>query len=152
MKNVKPEKSIFTLINQPNANLQSVLAKAKQLHHLHKLLQKFLSTSSLKNHCQVVNLRANSLVIAADSASWCTLLKYEGPKLLDQYRQAGVYSLQSIIFQVQTPDEIKNKKSVAKKIPLLSQENAKYLLEIANDVSHPRLREALEKLGRNCKS
>ncbi len=135
------------MISKSNPTLQRLFSKAQQLIGLNHTLQQFLSNLPLQQHCQIVNLRDGCLVIAAENASWCTLLRYQCPTLLTQFREAGYIAVQSIICQVQTPSLNQTDATAKHSAPILTKKTADFLLDFAADISHVRLKNALEKLA-----
>ena len=98
--NKKRPKPLNDLTDSAQGSLRYLLdnlAKIKQTDRLvkHKLPEE------LKDHCRVINIRDNSIVLAANSAAWATRIKFNLPTLLSQLRADGFAGLSKIELIIQ---------------------------------------------------
>lgn len=103
MSKTRPE-PISSLSDKADGSLRFILdnlARIKQLDHIvkAKLSQK------LTSHCRIINYRDNRLVIAVESSSWATRLKFELPNLLSSLRADGFPGLRAIDIKVAESDQ-----------------------------------------------
>jgi len=126
--------------------LPYLLHHCQTLLHLNQILATTLSTS-LQQHCYIANLRAGIVVIHVDSALWATRLRYEIPTHLKQWQTLlSSPTLEKIEIRVRPPlSTIKSPVLYPK--PTLSKQTATSLCEVANTVSHAKLKAALLKLA-----
>ncbi|WP_353961555.1 DUF721 domain-containing protein [Pleionea litopenaei] len=94
MANQKP-KTYDSISDEAHGSLRFIfdnLARIKQLDHIVKAKL----NENLAKNCRVINFRDNNLVIAAESATWATRLKFEQHDLLTALRADGFHGLRSI--------------------------------------------------------
>lgn len=66
--------------------LQYLVTKARQITTTDEALHRILP-HELAPHCRTMNITANIIVIAVDSAVWATRLRYLAPELLKTLQQ-----------------------------------------------------------------
>ncbi|MBS0359727.1 MAG: DUF721 domain-containing protein [Proteobacteria bacterium] len=130
-----------------NRLLSDIIQKCDVLKKLETTVMQYLD-ASLAAHCRVANFREGCLVLETDSAAWLMHLRFQGPTLLKKLKAAKCEGIQKIEYQVQlnptnTTSQTPRQKSVA-----LSSKSQKTILDTANNISNPVLRDALLKLGR----
>jgi hypothetical protein len=81
----KPRKLPELLADRDNSPLSGVIRRGRQLHGLGVLLGKILGPE-LAAHCQLANIRGNTLVVTASSTAWATRVRYQSPQLLQKIR------------------------------------------------------------------
>lgn len=81
----KPRKLPELLADQDNSALSGVIRRGRQLHGLGVLLGEILGPE-LATHCQLANIRGNTLVVAVSSTAWATRVRYQSPQLLQKIR------------------------------------------------------------------
>ncbi len=94
MKKPLPQ-SINGLSDKADGSLRLILDNLSRIKQLDKIVKAKLSTK-LQSHCRVINFRDNRLILAADSSSWATRLKFEQPSLLSMLREDGFPALTGI--------------------------------------------------------
>lgn len=99
MSNKKPQ-TISHLLNNPKGEVQALLDQLSRIEAINQSLPKLLG-SGLSQHCHVINLRKNILVLAVDSPAWANKLRFQLPTLLDQFREQGFINLVNIEMIIQ---------------------------------------------------
>jgi hypothetical protein len=94
MKTPVPQ-SISGLSDKAEGSLRLILDNLSRIKQLDKIVKAKLN-KKLHVHCRVVNYRDNRLILAADSSSWATRLKFETPHLLSKLREDGFPHLAGI--------------------------------------------------------
>lgn len=94
MKSPLPQ-SINGLSDKADGSLRLILDNLSRIKQLDKIVKAKLS-KKLQSHCRVINFRDSRLVLAADSSSWATRLKFEQSNLLSQLREDGFPGLTGI--------------------------------------------------------
>lgn len=82
-KHLDPE-AIGQLLNDKQA-LQPFVKKARQLQQIEQQLLTILP-SELQDHCHVMNVKDNTLVVSVDNAALATRLRFYEPELLKQLK------------------------------------------------------------------
>ncbi|OQW93896.1 MAG: hypothetical protein BWK79_08745 [Beggiatoa sp. IS2] len=136
-----------TITNNINT-LPSLFRHCQMLLRLNQELSTTLPVS-LQQHCYIANFRAHTLVIQVDSALWATRLRYEVPMLLKQWKTLLSFpTVDKIEIQVRPPIlPIPSQSPTLCPKPALSKQTAVSLQEVANTISHPKLKEALLRLA-----
>lgn len=125
---------------------EEIIQRGRKLQQLTRRIQDLVDPV-LAVHCQVVNLRAGSLIVACDSTIWATRLRYEVPSLLEDLRQySGLNDLVDIQIRVQ-PVKQRAVQQPRRQIHL-SNDAAHCVQQCANSISDPSLRSALERLAK----
>jgi hypothetical protein len=101
MKTPLPQ-SINGLSDKAEGSLRLILDNLSRIKQLDKIVKAKLN-KKLHVHCRVVNYRDNRLILAADSSSWATRLKFEVPNLLSKLREDGFPGLSGIDIIVSEP-------------------------------------------------
>ncbi|WP_144393689.1 DciA family protein [Pleionea sediminis] len=94
MKKPSPE-SLTSISDKAEGSLRYILDNLAKIKQLDQIVKAKLN-KNLTPHCRVANYRDNRIVIAADSSSWATRLKFELPNLLSNLRAEGFAGLQAI--------------------------------------------------------
>lgn len=79
-----PMKTIGQIISN-NVTLDDLIAQAKRLQYLNKVLSSVLE-ASLSQHCHLSKVDGNTMTIAVDSPTWATRLRYDIPEILKNAR------------------------------------------------------------------
>lgn len=88
------------LISDPNGDVKALLDRLAKIEALNNTLIEQLP-ATLKKHYRVVNIRKNTLVIAANSPVWANKIRFQLPDLLVQFRDKGYFSVANIEVIVQ---------------------------------------------------
>jgi hypothetical protein len=132
--------------------LQSLLCKAEQLVKLNRLVLQKLDPS-LRNHCQVTNLKNGILTLSTPSSAFGHQLRFQEMDILSLLRSNPEFcGLKSIHIQVR-PNPITEPPSVTEIFPrpTLSLQSASVIIDAAERASSPSLRKALLKLSKRAK-
>ncbi len=149
MKYKKTKTSLDYLFKSEHMNVQQMVSKVYQLEAMNELFLKAVD-AKYHGHCHVCNLRDSILVVAVDSPTWMTPLRFELPDILQKLR--GNPSLAGIIkieLKVQPP-EIQQDVTYQKTLTQLSSETSKYYLTLAEDCDDPQLQQALRRIASHC--
>ncbi len=148
-RNSKPA-SLREMMNVPGSTLKSILLHTESL----KLFQRIVSQKikpELAKHCQVANIRAETLTLSTDHANWATKLRYSTPELLRVLQSTPDIPFISTIRVITSPKT--NLFNRAKKNKLsLSDKTSTELCEIAKTINDPEISICLERLSKHTKS
>ncbi len=134
--------SVAKLIS--GGTLPRLLDHSRALAQLDQALRKALP-EPLNEHCHVINLRGQTLTLAADSPAWATRLRYQSRTVLQHLTRLQSVTVRTI--QVRIAPEQPTKQKKPKRHAHLSATNAQLLQQTANSLSDPRLRAALLKVA-----
>ena len=121
-----------------------LLQRARKLQRLEQATLDLLPPD-LAAHCRVVNLRNETLILAAGSAAWATRLRFAIPDLIKQFRCQHALELRAIEVRIQKNPFTTQTVEYSK--PVLSGASAELLAQTARGIDHPGLREALYRLA-----
>lgn len=139
------------LLNQQNAQFQTLMRKATQHQTIDQLVSKHLS-ENCKTHCRVAHYdeARGQLILYAKSGAWLTRLRYELSSLKQQLMAypefIGLINISAKVAHPNQPTLPSQKKRSARPI---SSVNAQGLKEAADSTNHIGLKEALNKLAQN---
>ncbi|MEQ6343055.1 MAG: DUF721 domain-containing protein [Gammaproteobacteria bacterium] len=147
---IKTPKRIAGLLAGSHDILQPLLARAKRLEQLNHALRSQLPPP-LNQHCQVANIRGDTLVLHADSSAWALKLRYSVPVMLAQLqKQPALQHLRGIDIKVR-PASIAAAPAEKPRRAHMSGDTASLLDSMADAIAHPRLQAALHRLARHGK-
>jgi hypothetical protein len=109
--------------------------------HLKRLLE-----TPLNDHCQVLTLRDQTLILAADSPVWAARLRFHIPRLVKQFSRLQTVSLSTIRVRV-CPSSRPTAPAERPTTKRRSAAGKKVLLQAAETISDPELKSALLKLA-----
>lgn len=131
------------LLKNANFPAEGVLQRGQFLHRLNRLVSHLLDDDS-KRHCQVGNVRDNTLILYVDTTAWASRLRYQGPALLKQLQQRkGLESLQQVEVRVMPQEEKVSKEHKAE----LSGVASSCISACAESIGDDGLRNALQNLA-----
>ena len=147
-------KNIVQLLVGNADSLQAVFAHSQRLETLNHAVRGCLP-APLNQHCQVANLRDNTLVLHADSSAWALKLRYSSRTLLQQLHQHGLQGLNALEVKVR-PDNIidsslRSPRPEKVRHAHMSRGTAQLLDSIAADITDAPLKVALQRLARHGK-
>ncbi len=127
---------------------QSVFAafqkRANELQLIHEKIKTILP-SPLCDHCVLANVDKNRLTLHTDSSAWAARLRFKTPEILSCLKS---------LFNTNPPKTIRirvvppvNLSPQPKRKLHLSDKNAQLILDTANLIKDPELREALVRLS-----
>ena len=120
------------------------LERARKLSRLEQAVLQLLP-AELGAHCKVLNLRNETLVLAAPSPAWAARLRFKAPDLLRQLKSQFCLDIHALDLRVQ-PFSHENQ-SVTKNSMRLSMNSATLLAQTARSVNYPPLQEVLFRLA-----
>ncbi len=121
-----------------------VLERARKLARLEKAVRQLLPTE-LAAHCKALNVKNETLVLAAASPVWANRLRFAGADLIQQLRRRHSLKVTRIALKVRA-ETVETQR--VKTSPLtLSGSSATLLAQTARTIDHPPLQEALMRLA-----
>ena len=122
-----------------------LMAGASALAKLDALVQDLLPLP-LDEHCRVMSLRGDTLVMAVDSPVWAARLRFHAPKLVKQLAGIQTAKLRTVQVRVRPVDPPPAARQMPR-APGLSAGNALALEQTAQGVSDAGLKAALLRLA-----
>lgn len=136
---------LFT--DQKNSSLDGIIRRGRQLHGLNILLGELLGTE-LATHCQLANIRNNTLILATDSSAWATRIRYMAPQLIQKLKGnkqlSGIDTVHVIITQPASPRDT----SLPVRRASMSESASECISQCAEGISDPQLSSALRHLAK----
>jgi hypothetical protein len=128
------------------SQVSRLLAGAGTLEKLAAIVHELLPTP-LKEHCRVLSVREETLVLAADSPVWAARLRYHSPELVKQLEHIRTVKLRTVQVRVRPVDKPPAAVRRLNK-PSLSARNSVAMEQTARGVTDPGLKAALLRLAR----
>ena len=85
--------------NGSNTNFAQILAHARVLNRLDKILTSVLD-STLTPHCQVAEFRDQCLILLCSKAAFATRIRMISQQLLDSFREEGEFGIERIEIRI----------------------------------------------------
>ena len=122
-----------------------LIFRARALGELDALVRELIPRP-LNEHCRVLSLRDDTLVVAADSAVWATRLRYQSSVLIKQLAGVSSVKLRTVQVRVRASDQTPGSRITPLRQPV-SAMNSMALKQAARSVSDAGLRAALLRLA-----
>ena len=136
-------KEIFV---ESSENLSFLYFHAQSIIRLQNNLKAELPTP-LNKHVTIANYDSNTLIIQTDSSAWAARLRFKIPELLAILKfKCGLSEIKSIRIKIKVPD---GGQSLPGRNPGLSDQASNFLINIANSISDPDLRQSLLKISKH---
>ncbi len=128
------------------SQVSRLLAGAGVLEKLAAIIHELLP-SPVKEHCRVLSVRGETLVLAADSPVWAARLRFYSPELVKQLDNIQTVKLRTVQVRVRPVDK---PPAAVRRLgkPGLSAGNSLALEQTAHGVTDPGLKAALLRLAR----
>lgn len=124
--------------------LKAIFHHAERLARLQRLLESQLQPAA-REHCHVASWREGSLLLIVTDGHWATRLRYQHKRLLRQLAEFPEFAnITRIHFKVQPPQVAQGAKGHTLD---LSTNAAEGIQSVAEGISDPNLRAALERLA-----
>jgi Uncharacterized protein conserved in bacteria len=137
-----------TLINEilsgPLRQGSPLIDQVLSLEHWSRQLLARLPTP-LRDHCRVVGVKDDQLVLLADASVWSYRLRFHIPDLQVYLTQHLGLKVRTVCIRVSPPES--RPPPPPRRRPILSQRAAKLLAQTAATIRHPALRAALLRLS-----
>jgi hypothetical protein len=144
----KPRKLPELLAEQDNSALDGVIRRGRQLHGLGVLLGEILGPE-LAAHCQLANVRGNTLVVTASSTAWATRVRYQSPQLLQKIRcEERFRGIDAIHVRITPTASPRANTPHSNRRASMSEEAAECLYQCAEGIEDKNLRSALKNLAK----
>lgn len=132
------------LVGKEGVSFRNTLERARQLHQLSSLITQCLDPA-IAQHCQLANVRGDTLVIQSDSPGWASKLRYLGPQIINCLQQhqrlRAIKRIKVRVAPLAQPIE----RSVRRM--QLSPENAQLIDSLADSITDQALGAALRRLA-----
>jgi hypothetical protein len=122
-----------------------LLARARALNKLDAELHDLIPPP-LNDHCRILSIRDDTLVLAADSPVWAARLRFQATQLVKQLSNSRTVNLRTVRVRVRPPESRHAARPSRKQIPV-TRKNSHTLREAAREVTDPGLRAALLRLA-----
>jgi hypothetical protein len=122
-----------------------LLARARALKKLDVELHDLIPPP-LNDHCRILSIRDNTLVLAADSPVWAARLRFHATQLVKQLSNSRTVNLRTVRVRVRPPASAQASHPARKPVPV-SRENSHTLKQAAREITDPGLRAALLRLA-----
>ena len=144
-------KSVYEQLRHEPGALGGTLKHAHQLQRLNLVLHEHLEPI-LATHCELANIRSNTVVIQADSPVWAAKLRYQIPMILELLNATDLITdlTQTRLTQIQlrVQPAYQPYRGPISSGPHLSSDSAQLLKSVAETTADPRLKRALSRLSR----
>lgn len=149
------QKHDLSNILENSSILREYLKKINKVTELNKAVLAALP-SELAAHCQVANLRNNTLILTTSSPVWKHQITFQQADLLSRLRKNPEWAgISHINCQVAFPgrDDIHVPSSLKAGLPppSLSAKSAEQIKLVASVIDAPKLKKSLEKLAKHAK-
>lgn len=126
--------------------LTPLLRRIESLHGLNARLRRLLPVP-LAQHCSIASVAHERMVILVSSSAWATRLRLLHPKIIKSFSDLRI---KSVITQVAPATGPQHAPGPAREGPRrLSAQSSKLLIELAEAVPDPKLKDALRRLSRH---
>ena len=151
-----PTKKANSFLQTDNYDLQFIFAKIRKLNEINEKVLAILDPA-LKRHCQVANIVGNKLILLTTNSSIATQIRFQSPDLLNKLHKISSLShIKEIQAKVGIPPrlELRNlpKDKEPHQVARLSLETAELILEFAQSLDDPKLKEVMERIAKNVKT
>jgi len=124
-----------------------LVARAKTLIELQVLLHELLP-APLNEHCRVLAIRDETLILATSSPVWAARLRFHAPLLVKQLSDAQTVNLRTVRVRVRPPENASPASPVHRRAALRpGKTGAAALQQVAQSISDPGLKTALLRLA-----
>jgi len=141
-----PEKKPLQIANLlANSTIQQALRRANVLKRLDRLVKQSVNPT-LRDHCHVVGIIKNSLVVNTDSPAWATRLRYQQQHILSSlHKNEELCFLTAISIQVTAPTG--NQFPTKRKALAPSPEAAAQMSELCATIHDTKLQRTLQRIA-----
>ena len=142
MRSSKPSR-IRSLLE--NSEASRLISRARALGQLDALVHELIPPP-LNQHCRVLALRDDTLIIAADSAAWAARLRYQCPQLARQLAAVSSMNPRTVQVRVRGADPAPTRRMATAR-QAVSDGNSRALKQTARNITNARLKSALLRLA-----
>lgn len=148
-------KPLKTLLDTVDSQLSVILTQVQRIKQLNDQFKQLLKQANWRHinsqHYRAVMEKHGCLIIAADSASYATKLRYQSEILLSQWQQQFDLKLSSIKLIVQPPDQQSPSQATSPPALTISAKNIGLLETVAKHSKDSALRNSLKTLVKSAK-
>ena len=127
------------------SEISRLLSRARALGELGALVHELIP-SPLNDHCRVLSVRDDTLVVAADSPVWAARLRYQSSQLVKQLSRVSSVKLRTVQVRVRASEEPPDGRMTPIRQPV-SGRNSMALKQAARSVTDAGLKAALLRLA-----
>ena len=147
MSNSDSANQVFKLLESPAGQQSLLIRRAKMLGKINTAFAKLLPKFS-QNRLIIMNIKEDSVIIGADSATQLTHLRYDHQNLLASMKQIpGLEGITQLHFKVQ-PTAFSTRENPTRRA-FMSEQTSHVLKQSAESFEDPELRSALLRLSKN---
>jgi hypothetical protein len=128
-----------------NSEVSRLMSHARALGKLDARLHE-LVPAPLNDHCRILSVRGDTLVLAADSPVWAARLRFQAAQLIKQLSEFKTVKLRTVRVRIRPPENCRTMR-IPRRQSTLSGETSRILGQAARDLSDPGLRAALLRLA-----
>lgn len=134
---------------QSDSSISIVLQHIELIKSLQTIVSQNLDPE-LSEHCKVINLRTETLVIRTKHANWATRLRYATPNLLHAIRADSKLPNITTVRIVTIPDKEFSQAHIKNRL-MMSDKTSAELRNIAESMTDPDISACLNKLSKHTK-
>lgn len=141
--------SIAKILQRDSKSLGNLLLKLELLKQWNARLAECLPDQpGITEHCKIVGIDKNALLVIADNPHWVTRFRFFIPDLLEKLRSYPDFkNLRAICCKVNPPQFNQAARNKPRTPLIISEQNAKVLQTAANKIQHAKLRAVIERLA-----
>lgn len=124
----------------------SLLHRARALMALEARIRELLPPP-LNDHCRLLAIRDDTLVLAADSPVWASRLRFHGPLLVKQLSRPRTLKLSTVRVRVRPPEAIATTPDRRRTANRCGAAGTTAIQQAAQTISDPELKTALLRLA-----
>lgn len=127
--------------------LEQAIQRSRQLNRLASLVKERLG-AEFDSHCQVTNVRTSTLILTVASTVWASRLRYQVPRLLQDFsRDERLSAITAIDIRVSPAIAEAQKPSTPLRRASMSEEAAHCVRQCSESIDDPKLKSALARLA-----
>jgi hypothetical protein len=128
-----------------NSGVSRLMSCARALGRLDARLHELIPPP-LNEHCRILSLRDDTLVLAADSPVWAARLRFHSTQLIRQLAESRTVKLRTVCVRIR-PSGNRRTTQMPRRRNTLSGNTSRLIEQAARDLSDPDLKAALLRLA-----
>lgn len=139
-------------ITLPGSPCQRLMESMKVMQQAQIIVDYHLP-EHLKGHCRIGSIKYGTLTLVTDNAAWALHIKGICADLRYALQTHDAYAhIKNVIVKVKPPRNRKHQPRTLKPAQLPSEQTADMIASVAQDIQHPTLKRALQRLARHRRS
>lgn len=142
------------LLQAGGRDLDFVISKVKRLSEIQSLIAKYIDPTLMK-YCQVANMLDQRLTLIVANGTIATQIRFLSNELLKKFKQdPQLHTIQHIDCKVRPTQSATARMELQKPkfAPLLSNDSAAIVNEIAESITDPKLRQIMQRIAKRNKN